>query len=135
MSIHNTIETSDDYSAVLATFGPRYRAIADRSGLGWSVQKRRSNTGRWFRIAGPFIHRHAVASVVSSAVRGSYAADNGITDETILAALSDLPEIYRFSPSAMFPEPRRPPLAPSYKTRHDLRDHTNRADLTDPYLR
>lgn len=127
MSLLATCEWSDDYSAVVATIGPRYRVIVDRRGFGWNLQHRRARGGghgRWFSIASLITSRKNLSELTIPNMHSGYIKDQGITQEIVDAAFAMLPE--RFSPEPTFEHrtvhERRPiRVEPtSYKTAHDI---------------
>lgn len=125
MSLLETCEWSDDYRAVVATIGPRYRVIVDRRGFGWNLQQRRARGGghgRWFSVASFIMHREDLSRRAIPLMHSGYVKDQGITQEIVDAALATLPE--RFSPEPTYAQltvHTRPyvTVAPtSYKTAH-----------------
>lgn len=123
MSILETCEWSDEYRAVVATIGPRYRVIVTRNGFGWNLQQRRARGcghGRWFSVASLISSRKNLSELALPLMPSGYVKDHGITQLTVDAALSQLPE--RFTPEPTFINTKPPlRLSPtSYKTAHDL---------------
>lgn len=114
---------ADEYGQVVATFGPRYRAIVEPNGIAWGIQRRRSNTGRWYGITFTLIHRRYLAKAAFNHMQGRYAEEHGITAETVAEALAHLPEVFEKVPLDKLlvnaPATRRPEPT-SYKTAHDI---------------
>ena len=130
MSLYRQYEFADEYVGVLATFGPRYRVVADSNGMYWSFQERRHSSGRWFRRATAQTNRASLARYILSDMRSGYVEKYGITQETVDKALEHLPEVFG-APTldALIintPLPNRPPPATSYKTEHDIKEPTAR---------
>lgn len=135
MSYQDTWEWADDYPHIVATIGPRVRVVVARNRLGWNFQIRRASKGRWFNKASTIQTRDDLARNAISRMHSGYVRDQGITQDVVDKALEHLPERFPLDTEwALFPSLKRPPLAASYKTFHDLRDSTNRDYLTDPYL-
>jgi len=131
----NLYEWTDDYAHVVATIGPRARVIVARNGFGWNFQIRRASKGRWFNKSSCVQTREGIARNAISHMHSGYVRDHGITQDVVDMALQHLPERFPLDTEwAVFPSLKRSPLAASFKTLHDLRDHTNRDHLTDPYL-
>ncbi|CDX34241.1 hypothetical protein MPLSOD_20041 [Mesorhizobium sp. SOD10] len=128
MSLLETCEWSDDYRAVVATIGPRYRVIVDRRAFGWTLQQRRERGGghgRWFNIASLITSRKNLSEVTLPLMHSGYVKDHGITQDTVDAAFATLPE--RFSPEPTHGQlvintrpPSPHPVPTSYKTAHSI---------------
>jgi len=126
---------SDGYGGVVAFIGPRARVVVNRHCLGYDLQstaKRASPHGRrWSNRASLILHRDALVRIALERLSPDYVAEQGLTEETIKAALSDLPKVFTgewgrqvFQAGRTTPTPV-PSLslvspASSYKTAHDV---------------
>lgn len=126
----------DDYGAVVAFIGPRARVIINKHCLGFDLQstaKRADPSGRrWSSRASLIIHRKALVTLALERLSPAYIAEQGLTEETIKAALSDLPEVFTGEWGRLIfqagrigsptPSPSLSRIGPptSYKTAHDI---------------
>lgn len=86
MSIRS--ETSDDYGAVIAVLGERFRVIEAADESQWILQGRKNSNERWpWRAVGYFLTRDALIAHCISRCRGQI-------DPVAKQTLTALPDFY-----------------------------------------
>ncbi|MBU0583019.1 MAG: hypothetical protein KKB66_10945 [Alphaproteobacteria bacterium] len=139
MSLYEGDEKADNYGKVVAHFGPQFRVIVARHGLGWTLQQRRSKRGRWFGRAHVLQRRDNVAGIALSHMPGRYIAEHGLTQDVINKAVEGMPERFPLPTLEQLvihtPPPRNPLVAASSLNHHPLRDIHNLDRLPNPRRR